>query len=399
MVLDPGAGDVISALRWLRQKYAEFQKSRLLKRYDRIESARLKDCLFDFLQEYYSVPLLSRAGITYPVFCTACTNRQGKDVDSILGDLSTDKFQQFIIDQQDYLKTLRHLGKALWNGRTYIMERATIAETITIDCNLGWYFDAMTSCDILEWELLEIMTKVNCNRYDFRSVKSELKLRNEYQAKVSDPIHQGLGRSAMISISTLIVYNDGETYRGLLLPRSGKTAAHANLYHVVPSAIFQPEFGYPEEEFSVSLGFFREYLEEVFGEKEMEASSGELAASTVYEHEKSKELLAAIEEGLAELLLTGFAMNLLNLRPEICTVLIVYDPTWWKQKISPNWEFLKPRELFKQKRDVIAPIDILREDQEIAVDLNRIRGTFVPPGSAAFWLGIDTIRRLIGPAN
>lgn len=88
----------------------------------------------------------------------------------------------------------------------------------------------------------------------------------------------------MLSISTLIVFNDSKTYRALLRTRSGKTAVHSDLYHVVPSFIFQPVSGYLKEEYSIRHNIFREYLEEVFSVPEAEHASGELTYDYFYDH-------------------------------------------------------------------------------------------------------------------
>ena len=136
-------------------------------------------------------------------------------------------------------------------------------------------------------------------------------------------------------------------------------------------------------------------MEEVFGVADMEQSKGEISFDYFYGHERLVQLRSLLKSKDAELFLTGFAMNLLNLRPEICTLLVIKDKNWLKQKIVANWEFLTPQQAYEERKNVILPIDILRDNDEIASELSNIPGTFAPPGAAAFWLGVDLARKLI----
>ena len=49
----------------------------------------------------------------------------------------------------------------------------------------------------------------------------------------------------------------------------------------------------------------------------------------------------------------------------------------------------------EQGRVAIPLIDIGRDDVEIGEALSRAGGTFVPPGAAAFWMGVDAARLLL----
>jgi hypothetical protein len=198
-----------------------------------------------------------------------------------------------------------------------------------------------------------------------------------------------------MSISTLIVFDDGDTYQAFVRQRSGRTAAHSDLYHVIPSFMFQPMLGDVRREYSVRHNVFREYLEELFGVEEMRLSKGELALDWFYDHEELAYLRSLLDAGSAELLLTGFAVNMLNLRPEICTLLLIRDPNWRRRRIAGNWEFETPQQMFDRRQDYIRPVDVNRGDDEIAAELARLPGTFVPPGAAAFWLGVDVARERI----
>jgi hypothetical protein len=370
-----------------------YKENELRKKYDKSQSVMLNPLLIDFLEFYYPYPLLRTGALSYPVVVLKSPGTQQKNLESILGELNPTTRTDFVLQNTTYLKLLRKQGKHMYNGRTYVMDKFEGKERHKIHASLGYYYDALTSCDALEWEILTKFDATKSN--EFESVKRRLEYRNKYHKEIPDPVFHGEKRSAALSISTLIVFNDGETYRAFIRGRSKKPAAGSDLYHVVPSFMFQPVWGHSEKEYSIKHNIFREYLEEVFGVADMEQSKGEISFDYFYGHERLVQLRRLLKSKDAQLFLTGFAMNLLNLRPEICTLLVIKDKNWLKQKIVANWEFLTPQQAYEERKNVILPVDILRDNDEIASELSNIPGTFVPPGAAAFWLGVDLARTLI----
>jgi hypothetical protein len=383
----------------LYEKGAEFiqwyRARKLDRKYDRTQAARLNPLLTQYLASCHTCPILSRAGLSYPVTAITCPSDQREDPESILGDLSQTHSSDFIVNAPGYLDTLRRQGRHLYNAPTYTLRSVDQNGPLRINCGLGRYFDAMTTCDALEWELLNLIGDSTIPESDFPALSARLPLRTNYLEHVSNPVLDGVGRSAAISISTLIAFKVGSTYKGFLRARSGKTAAHADLYHVVPSFMFQPQAGDIAKEYSVRHNIFREYLEEVFGVEEVQTSGGEIAFDWFYSHEKLKDLLQLLRDGGAQLLLTGYAVNLLNYRPEICTLLLINDEDWCKQRIVTNYEFATPEESWAKGKEFMLPIDIMKCDAEISQELEAFPGTFVPPGAAAFWLGVDVARERI----
>lgn len=375
-------------IRWYRTRELE-------RTYDRTQAARLNPLLIRYLASRHTCPILSRAGLSYPVTVITCPPSQREHPESILGDFSATHPSNFIVNAPGYLDTLRQQGRHLYNAPTYTMRSVDQNATLRINCGLGCYFDAMTTCDILEWELLTMIGDTSLSESDLSTIGDRLPLRTHYLKHVGNPVLDGSGRSAAISISTLIAFNSGSTYKGFLRARSRRTAAHADLYHVVPSFIFQPQAGDTVREYSVRHNILREYLEEVFGVEEVQAPGGEISYDWFYSHEHLKNLAQLLHDGSAQLLLTGYAVNLLNYRPEICTLLLIKDEHWCKQRIMTNYEFETPREAWAKGREFMLPIDIMKPDAEISRDLAAFPGTFVPPGAAAFWLGVDVARELI----
>jgi hypothetical protein len=391
--MDMFAPSILDILKLGKKALAWYKETELRKKYDKSQSVRLNPLLTGFLEFYYPYPLLRIGELSYPVVALKSPETQQQDLESILGELRPATRTDFVLQDTSYLELLRKQGKHIYNGRTYVMDKFEAKEGHRIRSSLGYYYDALTTCDVLEWEMLTTFDATTSN--EFENVRRRLKSRNKYHEQVPDPVFDGEKRSAALSISTLIVFNDGETYQAFIRGRSGKTAAHSDLYHVVPSFMFQPVWGDSKKEYSIRHNIFREYLEEVFGVADMERSKGEISFDYFYGHEKLIQLQGLLKSKDAELFLTGYAMNLLNLRPEICTLLLIRDKNWLKQKIAANWEFLTPQQAYEERKEVILPIDILRDNDGIASDLSNIPGTFVPPGAAAFWLGVDLARKLI----
>jgi hypothetical protein len=361
------------------------------------DQGRLYARAADMLEMYYNYEVLRRGGLSYPVTTCKWPQSQLPDIDQVLGGLDLGHCQKLVVEDSKYLSTLRAQGRTLYNGRTYVMRQLTQSPSMKISCCVGLYFDAITSCDAVEWELLQCLRQENgfvCEK----DMRDGLQLRNRYHEFCQDPLKDGRGRSAAVSISTLIVSREDTSYRALIAQRSLKTAVHPGLYHVLPSCMFQPLSGDPRREYSVRQTIFRELLEEVFGVSE-ETHSVETSLG-LHRHEKLASLQDLLRIGDAELLMTGVSMNLMNLRPEICTLLLLRDPHWLRQSLSSNWEFQATARVSTPRVSPFVSIDITLNDAEIVALLSSLSAVFAPPGAAAFWLGIDLARtRVWGRAS
>ena len=102
---------------------------------------------------------------------------------------------------------------------------------------------------------------------------------------------------------------------------------------------------------------------------------------------------------------TGVAINLLNLRPEICTLLLIKDPNWIKNhgrakkvngyqltKLNFNWEYKsgdRSTNISEGKGRIDLTADLVMPD-------NFKPEKFVPPAVAALKLGVDVAREELG---
>jgi hypothetical protein len=85
-------------------------------------------------------------------------------------------------------------------------------------------------------------------------------------------------------------------------------------------------------QFSVSETVMREFVDELYGVEELETGDGRIDPQAIYRRREVRLLSGMLRTGDAALLYSGVAGNLLALRPEICTVLIIDDPRWYERE-------------------------------------------------------------------
>ena len=377
--------------------------------------ARGKDSLYDFLEWFYKprgYPLLERMNpitgdrMRYPVTVIYPSAGQDSDPATILGKLNPVKVEErqgqkspFIAtdDWAWYQKIALRPDNYHDDGVKYVMQSIN-RNPLKISGALGWYFDVLRTCDSLEREILDYFGQNDPLPADYEMVVEQLSLRNKLHLSVDDPIVSGRGRSAALAMSVLVVYQHDGHYYCLLERRSAKTAVHSSLYHVVPSFMFGPESGSWQSEWNIWHQFQREFLEEVLGYAEagVPATDSELPYDWFYDTPELRKLAELIREGDARFFITGIAVNLLNLRPEICAVLLIDSQEWiMGTRISYNWEFahLSDASSKKSERVLFVPVN---DDHGIFKKVDFVPSSVVPPGGAALWLGVDKVRSLLG---
>ena len=377
--------------------------------------ARSRTSLYDFLDWYYKPQghtLLQRfnpitkENMKYPVTVVRITPQQENDPESVLGELDPTKKEEELGKKSPFVSVddwawFQRIALRPDNyhddGIKYIMNSIK-KKPLKISAALGWYFDVLRTCDSLEREILDYFGQHDPKPDDYENVLEQLTFRKQLHRKVKDPVLSGEGRSAALAMSVLIVYKHGNKYFCLIEKRSSKTAVHSNLYHVVPSFMIAPEYGSWHGEWKVWHQFQREYLEEVLGIKETEIPppNMEFQYDWFYNHPELQKLSRLIREKDAYFYVTGITINLLNLRPEICGLLLIDSQEWvMSTSVSYNWEFAGLEETSGKKTEKIisVPID---NDRAILERVDFSPGKVVPPGSAALWLGVDKVRELAG---
>jgi hypothetical protein len=267
---------------------------------------------------------------------------------------------------------------------------------VEIAGGLTRYGSVIASQDALERELLHALaarfsadpgTDIDWSRLD-------LVRRRAIERESPEFLLDGSIRANALAVATLIVHatpRDG--YRIEFGVRSDQSGSHAGLCHVIPSGMLQPEFGDPETEWSVYHGFLKEYGEELFGET---IQPGAGRADDFYsEWPAVSSLLRAIDAGRSEFHVTGLVVNALNLRPEICTLLLVRDAAWWERqagRMRSNWEHARPA---GSGSTMLRSLSLDRAETDFAASFGASPDMWVPSGLAALWLGVDAARKAV----
>ncbi len=342
----------------------------------------------DYLQHLYQCEPYTRAGIEHPVTVFYPTDRQIHDVDSLLDSTPpTPEARDFAVYDYSYLHNLQNSKPGLHNGATFTLK--TIRERpLKLRGAIGRYYDMLATCAALERELRDAVAE-GWMRAPSRATYHRL-------VQPPEALLRGAMRSAAIGIGTLTVFNDAGRYKALLARRSAATAFDSGLYHVLPAMMFGPTTaGFADaREWSVKHQVLREVLEELFN---MPEQRNPARWDFFYDHPALRYLLSLLDSGGAQLCASGIILNLLTLRPEISTLLLIRDPDWYARITAPESDMpLTTADETLSESVVAAPIE---DDGEFLSHFPPDLHLLMPAqATASLWLGIDLARRLISGA-
>ncbi|HEY8199750.1 MAG TPA: hypothetical protein VII47_00175, partial [Actinomycetota bacterium] len=255
---------------------------------------------------------------------------------------AADEFRRRIAEwdrqvQEIRLGRRRHLDT--WNQLTYDLASMERTEAgVRLHCKLGTYFHSLATSEALDPEIVDAFSA--WPNYEPEEVWPHLERRAWLHERVPDPVADGRHRSAALGVSTLVIIRirrrEFDGYKMLLSPCS-ITATQRRRYHVIPSGMFQPFIEDASADglraqFSVRATVLREFVEELYGVEELETGDGRVDHTAIFRRPEARVLTDMLDRGDARLLYSGVAVNLLALRPEICTVLIIHDPDWFEQQ-------------------------------------------------------------------
>ena len=327
--------DVLTVIEkgWSLYRYLQERRTRELVAHDR--PRRVLE-LYDFLRVlYYDLDVLVGAGGYFPVGVLPLDPRAVADPDTLVGELVPRPGERPVLEPR-VVDAIRKRGSQIWDGNTFSLSRLVLAGTgvAGIDAYIGSYFDMVSSADYLEYELLAAI-----DRAHGPVGLSNLPAREVALASFDAPsacLSSGGGVDAVLAVSTLVVYARDDRYWMLCDVRSGSVAEYGNLYHVAPSFIFQPVTSLTSHnlaiEWSVTHNLYREYLEELFDVPEVEHPGGAVTADYFYGHPNLLFLEELLGSGAARLRGTALIFNLLNHRPEVCTLLVITDERWFERQ-------------------------------------------------------------------
>jgi hypothetical protein len=263
------------------------------------------------------------------VLCWAAPPAQRCDVESVLGGLDETAPVESALSAE-------FAGRRVFNGEVYAMDRLRVRPKLSLELRRGFYFDSMNTSESLELEL----------RREVAVGEGWQKRLTQRRKLCRRPWLDGRGRCAAVGVATLVAWRQAGRVC-LLLARLGDKAMpeRAGLWHVAPAGMFSPPC-------SVSRLVREELAEELPG---FPSDAGRLYFS-------------------------GVAVNLLNLRPEICTLLLVDGPAG-----APA--------LNEEYRGGACVVEH-RSDGQLVRDLDLRAGTATPPGAGALYLGTRLLQTL-----
>ncbi len=341
--------------------------------------------LCDYLRHLYQCQPFSRGGIDHPVIVYTPAAEQIGDVDSLLDAwLPTPESRDFAIYDYAYLQDLQNSKPALFNGATFTLKEIR-ENPLRLRGSLGSYFDMLATCAALEREL----------RHAVEQGWMRAPSRSTYHRHVppQTALLRGEKRSAAIGIGTLLVYNDAGDYKAILARRSQATAFDSGLYHVLPAMMFGPttvDFQDPRE-WSIRHQILREFLEELFDmPEELQAARWDF----FYVQPALRYLQDLLAEGKAGLYATGIILNLLTLRPEVSTLLLIHDPAWHERVAAPDSDMPLTTAAETEAGSLVrAPI--ADDAAFLAAFPPQLHLRMPAQATATMWLGIDLARELI----
>lgn len=343
----------------------------------------------NYLRRLYQCELFARHGIEHPVTVYYPSESQIHDVDSLLDPWPpAPEARDFAVYDYSYLQDLQNSKPGLYNGRTFTMTHIR-QNPLKLRGGIGGYYDMLATCAAIERELRDA-AQAGLTRAPSRAAYHRL-------VAPTDALRRGDKRSAAIGIGTLTVFNDGETYRALLARRSESTAFDSNMFHVLPAMMFEPttaDLAEPRE-WSVKHQIFRELLEELFGLPE---EHHPVRWDYFYEQPALQYLLSLLRNGEAQLCATGILLNLLTLRPEISTLLLIHDPAWYA-RISAADSDMPIATADETLSDSLVMARISTDDDFLSHFPANLHLAMPAQATATMWLGIDLARRQISPAG
>ncbi|MCY3833835.1 MAG: hypothetical protein OXG85_12530 [Chloroflexi bacterium] len=343
----------------------------------------------DYLQRLYGCELFARRGVAHPVTVYFPSAAQVHDVDSLLDPwLPKAEARDFAFYDYSYLHDLQNSKPALYNGPTFTLKHIR-ENPLQLRGAIGCYFDMLATCAALERETRAALAD--------GSMRAPARATYHRLLRPQDALSRGDQRSAAIGISTLTVFNDGDDYRAILARRSQSTAIDSNMFHLLPAMVFQQttaDFS-DRREWSVKHQILREVLEELFGlPEEINPPQWDF----FYCHPALQVLLDLLETGKAQLCATGIVLNLLTLRPEISTLLLIHDPAWYA-RVSDRQSDMPLATADETLEDSLVMAPIASDESFLSRFPPDLHLIMPAQATAALWLGIDRARREINCAG
>ena len=228
----------------------------------------------------------------------------------------------------------------------------------SFQAHVGTYAENVYTSHVLEYELY-MAYKFKGKDFDWNRTRKFMKTRNEIHRsvmsykglntpeRVKEFLTSGKGRHSLLGVQMLVLMKTEEgRYKLLLIKRSQNVAIAPGYYQFVPSGGFEvfsdcPQ-GYSEEgirdNLSVGCAVFREYVEEIFGEKEFQGEGEGHISDILTRDPHIQKIEQMLESGDASFEFLGSVVDLTVLRHELSFVLVIKNPDYLENNFRGNTE-------------------------------------------------------------
>ena len=363
------------------------------------------------LKKYYGDAFFTTInGREYPVWIInakpATASQSILDFD-ILSDYENSEFRRFHTkDHRTYrgYKWYKEYSKILEGTIKYPDRPGYMIKEIECDeegfmtgfsARIGTYAENVFGTHVLEYEMYRLFNVFkHCDIDDpvvWETIKNNMPIRNrfhKFSGSPNDPdfvgkmkeslTHFSADTHSLLGVQMLVISKSEQSgqYNVVLAERSEDVAIKPNVFQFVPSGGFEvtkeDNIYYKEDfvsDFSAGCAVFREYLEELFNDRECRSRDGE-TCERLLKDKRICEINQLIQEQKAHLQFLGTVISLDGLRHELSFVLVIDDPEYARDRFKEN------HECKKGKIDNV-PVSSFEADSHIWENLHG--------GSAAMW--------------
>lgn len=204
-------------------------------------------------------------------------------------------------------------------------------------CTPRTYKESVYTCHILQYELWAVYQKIGKERY---ATLDDLPMRKKIHQDRSnyEIITSGCNRSALNDVTIAVVdYNEQkEEYCIATALRSENVATFPGYFSFIPSGgyeLYELESNQNEsvikENFSVIGALYREYIEELFGDKDFGKATGDDDLNRLYKNSKIRNIKKGIRAGTYKFEFLGVDFDLITLRQTLAFVLRIDDENFF----------------------------------------------------------------------
>jgi len=231
------------------------------------------------------------------------------------------KHQKKFLDFYQQMRVRTGRGET-WDSTVFrLVNFETSSNIVRMEFGEGKFWDSVKCHYVLEHELLSQIRK-NPNR------RKNFKLRDRV-AKNAEAIEKFYTKNVCrIGVSNLLIMNTKEGYTPFIQQRGSNSLAVG--FDTVSSGIFDIVTTV-DADITLRHKVLVEVGEELFDYKDLIRSQGFLNPRFFYPWDGINDLIELFENGGASFYVTGLCIDLIRLVPEITTLLIIQDPTYYQE--------------------------------------------------------------------